>query len=68
MSVKQDWEDAVDAEVKGGKSRTEAIAIVNRTHPGLREAMLAQFQEDHGNHRAAADWQRQAVEAGPAAR
>jgi hypothetical protein len=58
------WQGAVNAEIKTGKPRDAAIAAVNKTHPGLGQMMLFEFQRENGNPRVAADWKRQAVEAG----
>jgi len=64
LDATERYERAVNAEIKAGKPRDAAKSAVDKTHPGLRQMMLFEFHREHGNPRVAADWKRQAVEAG----
>ena len=38
----EEWNEQVASFVKSGKSRRLAVGLVNKSHPGLREQMLAE--------------------------
>lgn len=41
-SATDEWNEKLAAQMKAGKTRQQAIAIVNRDNPGLRQRMLAE--------------------------
>lgn len=52
----EEWNDAVAAQMSAGKmTRDVAIREVNRRRPGLREAMLKEYNVKHERPRAAAN-------------
>jgi signal peptide peptidase SppA len=42
------WQDAIDEQVKAGKTVSQATAHVARTQPELRQAYLEAYNADHG--------------------
>ena len=44
----QAWNKAVDEKVAAGMSKQKAASLVNRQNPGLREASVAAYNEEHG--------------------
>lgn len=41
-SARIQWQQAIDAEIKAGKTRGDAVKAVNRSYPGLRESYLSE--------------------------
>jgi len=42
------WREKIDEQLAKGKTRHQAAVIVNQRNPGLREAMIEQYNAEHG--------------------